>query len=69
MTATNRRLDNLFDGLTARERAVLVIQAWKEDRYEPLGIRRSLPPEQEREFYDLISTFRGLGLIDRKSVV
>lgn len=63
MTATDRRIDNLFDGLTARERAVLAIQAWKEDRYEPPGLRRRIPPGQDDEFYDLLNHSRGLGLL------
>lgn len=63
MTASDRRIDNLFGGLTARERAVVAIKAWKEDRHEPLALRRSVPPEQEVEFYDLLSYFRALGIM------
>jgi len=63
VSAADRRLDNLLPGLTARERAVIAIKAWKEDGREPLGLRRRVPPDQDQEFYDLLSYFRSLGLM------
>jgi hypothetical protein len=41
-------------GLSARERAVLVLGAWKEGKPEDPSWRRSLPPDQAREFDRLI---------------
>lgn len=63
MTATDRRIDNLFDGLAARERAVLAIQAWKEGQKENPRLRWTLPAGQQDEFYDLISQARAIGLL------
>lgn len=51
MSATDRRLDRLYPSLTARERAVLVLQAYKEDRQpEPL-ICSTLPADQAPGIY------------------
>lgn len=49
------RIDNLFNGLTARERAVLVIRAVKSRRKVDPELRRRIPPAQEDEFDELLS--------------
>lgn len=40
----------MFSALTAKERALLILQAWKEDREEDPQIRWTMPPEQVLEF-------------------
>ena len=50
MSNADRRLDKLYPALTARERALLVLQAMKEDRDEDRQIRGTMPREQGHEF-------------------
>jgi hypothetical protein len=44
------RLSRLAPGLTAQERAILVLEAWKDDRPEDPSWRNSMPTEQTRAF-------------------
>ncbi|MGD0015061.1 MAG: hypothetical protein ABSD56_11665 [Bryobacteraceae bacterium] len=44
------RLDKLTPALTAKERAILVLRAWKEEREEDAAVRRTMPPSQALEF-------------------
>ena len=44
------RLSKLLPGLTARERAILVLQSWREDKQEDLSWRRTMPQNQTNEF-------------------
>ena len=46
----NQRLDKLYPALTAKERALLVLRAWKEEREEDLQVRRTMPSSQTHEF-------------------
>jgi len=54
MSATVRRLDRLYPALSAKERAVLVLKAWKEDRETDPAVRYSMPQAQAAEFNRLI---------------
>ena len=54
MKATERRLGNLYPSLTAKERAILVLKAWKEDEEEAPLVRDTMPAEQGVEFNRLI---------------
>ncbi len=44
------RLDKLYPALTAKERALLVLRAWKEERDEDLQVRLTMPSSQTHEF-------------------
>jgi hypothetical protein len=46
----NQRLDRLYPALTAKERALLVLRAWKADQEEDAQVRRTMPPDQSLEF-------------------
>jgi hypothetical protein len=46
----NQRLDRLYPGLTAKERALLVLRAWKSDEEEDAQVRRTMPQSQARDF-------------------
>jgi hypothetical protein len=46
----NQRLDRLYPALTAKERALLVLRAWKADQQEDVAVRRTMPAEQGLEF-------------------
>jgi len=50
MSDTERRLDKLYPALTARERALLALQALKEHRDEDRQVRRTMPQQQAGEF-------------------
>lgn len=50
MTSKERRLDKVSETLTAKERALLVLRAWKEDREEDPTWRWTMPSEQVAEF-------------------
>ncbi len=57
---SSSRLDSLYPALTAKERAILVLKATKEDRDEDLRVRRSMPRQQAIEFNRLIDLIRGV---------
>jgi len=46
----NQRLDRLYPALTAKERALLVLRAWKADQEEDTAVRRTMPPDQGLDF-------------------
>ena len=46
----NQRLDRLYPALTAKERALLVLRAWKQDQEEDAAVRRTMPADQGRDF-------------------
>jgi hypothetical protein len=46
----NQRLDRLYPTLTAKERALLVLRAWKQDCEEDAQVRRTMPADQSLEF-------------------
>jgi hypothetical protein len=53
------RLDKLTPALTAKERAVLILRAWKEGAPEDPLIRSSMPPGQALEFNHYIGLMNG----------
>ncbi len=53
------RLDRLYPGLTARERALLVLQAWKEGAEEDPKVRSTMPSSQVDEYNRLIALMNG----------
>lgn len=53
-TNGGRRLDRLFPVLTPRERAVLVLRAWKEDREPEPQLLQSRRPSDAHEYNRLI---------------
>jgi hypothetical protein len=52
--STDGRLDRLYPALTAKERAILVLRAWKEGGEEDPLVRRTMPSQQGPEFNDYI---------------
>ena len=46
----NQRLDRLYPALTAKERALLVLRAWKGDQEEDVQVRRTMPQSQAPDF-------------------
>ena len=50
MTGKDKRLSSLVSALTAKERALLVLRAWKEDKDEDPDWRRTMPPAQANNF-------------------
>ncbi len=59
MTGLNR-LQKLYPALTAKERAILVLKACREDRDEDLRVRQSMPRQQITKFNRLIDLIRGV---------
>ena len=51
----NQRLDRLYPGLTAKERALLVLRAWKADQEEDAQVRRTMPQSQAPDFNHFIN--------------
>jgi hypothetical protein len=54
------RLDKLAPALTAKERAILVLRAWKEEVSEDSQIRWKMPAEQATEYNRYISLMNGV---------
>ena len=54
------RLDKLAPALTAKERAILILRAWKEGVPEDPLIRSKMPAEQGLEFNHYIGLMRGV---------
>lgn len=54
MSDNERRVVKMFGALTAQERALLILQAWKEGKEEDAAVRLTLPYEQAREFNHLV---------------
>jgi hypothetical protein len=46
----SQRLDRLYPALTAKERALLVLRAWKSDEEEDAQVRRTMPQSQTLDF-------------------
>ncbi len=53
------RLDRVYPALTAKERARLVLQAWKDDGEGDSLVRTTMPPDQAREFNRYIGLMNG----------
>ncbi len=59
MRLTVGRLDKLYPALTAKERALLVLRAWKQDEEEDRQVRLTMPDGQAREFNRYIDLMNG----------
>ncbi len=59
MTVFNR-VDKLFSALTARERALMVLRAWKDGGEEDRQVRSAMPDAQVAEFNRLIEVMNGV---------
>ncbi len=55
-----RRLENLYAELTAKERGILVLGAWKQEKDEDPGWRARMPQSQGREFNRYIDLMNGV---------
>ncbi|MCH7838397.1 MAG: hypothetical protein IIC26_07800, partial [Chloroflexi bacterium] len=60
MTGIDGRLSRLSSALTAKERALLVLRSWKEDRDEDPAWRYRMPDEQVLEFNRYIRLMNGV---------
>jgi hypothetical protein len=58
----NQRLDRLYPALTAKERALLVLRAWKADQEEDVAVRRTMPADQGRDFNHYIHLMNAANL-------
>ena len=56
------RLHRVAPMLTAQERAILVLESWKEGAQEDPAWRRSMPPSQALEFNRLIDLMNGCNI-------
>lgn len=59
MSTAGGRLDKLYPALTAKERALLVLRAWKRDEEEDRRIRLTMPSAQINEFNLYIDLLNG----------
>jgi hypothetical protein len=60
MSGADGRLNKVYPGLAANERAILVLRAWKEGGEEDPLVRRTMPPRQATEFNRYISLMNGV---------
>ena len=58
----NQRLDRLYPALTAKERALLVLRAWKADQEEDAAVRRTMPQSQAPDFNHYIHLMNAANL-------
>ena len=63
MRISDGRIDRLYPALTAKERALLVLRAWKQDEKEDRGVRLTMPDSQISEFNRLIDLMNGCYLL------
>ena len=59
MRISDGRIDRLYPALTAKERALLVLRAWKQDEEEDRRIRLTMPSAQINEFNLYIDLLNG----------
>ncbi len=59
MRITDGRIDKLYPVLTAKERALLVLRAWKQDEEEDRRVRLTMPDSQISEFNRLLDLMNG----------
>lgn len=62
MTARDGRLNKLYPALTARERALLILRAWKNGQDEDPQVRSAMPDAQVREFNRYIGLMNGVNV-------
>ena len=60
MSGADGRLSKVYPGLTAKERAILVLRARKEGGEEDPLVRRTMPPHQFAEFNRYINLMNGV---------
>ncbi len=60
MTRLDARTDRLYADLTATERGIMVLQAWKRNAKEHASVRATIPREQIREFNHLIAVMNAV---------
>jgi hypothetical protein len=65
----SQRLDRLYPALTAKERALLVLRAWKEDQEEDSQVRRTMPQSQAPDFNHYIHLMNAANLDMGKYIV
>jgi hypothetical protein len=65
----NQRLDRLYPALTAKERALLVLRAWKGDQEEDVQVRRTMPQSQALDFNHYIHLMNAANLEAGKYIV
>jgi hypothetical protein len=58
----SQRLDKLYPALTAKERALLVLRAWKVDQEEDAAVRRTMPQSQAPDFNHYIHLMNAANL-------
>lgn len=62
MTRNERRLDRVAERLTAKERALLVLRAMKEEKPPDPAWRRTMPEDQVEEFHRYLALIEGVNL-------
>ena len=65
----SQRLDRLYPALTAKERALLVLRAWKEDQEEDPQVRRTMPESQAPDFNHYVNLMNAANLDMGKYIV
>jgi hypothetical protein len=65
----SQRLDRLYPALTAKERALLVLRAWKEDQEEDSQVRRTMPQSQAPDFNHYVNLMNAANLDAGKYIV
>jgi hypothetical protein len=65
----SQRLDRLYPALTAKERALLVLRAWKADQEEDSQVRRTMPSAQALDFNHYIHLMNAANLDMAKYIV
>ena len=59
----DQRLSRLAPALTAQERAILILEAWKDVRPEDPSWRRAMPPDQAQSFNHYIDLMNRANLV------
>ena len=62
MIRKDARVDRLAEGLTAQERVVLILRAWKEDKEEDTSWRWTMPWDPVTDFNRLIDLMNGVNM-------
>jgi hypothetical protein len=60
VTSKDNRLTRIAGSLTAKERALLVLRAWQEDRDVDPQVRWSMPQEQAEEYNHYVRLMTGV---------
>ena len=68
MSSGEKRLEGLYPALSAKERALFILHALKEDRDPDPAIRSTMPWKQQPQYHRLVSTINALNC-DLASVI